>query len=128
MKPLRNLGFTPAEAYALCTKGEAILVDLRAPYETNFRMFDVPAVIPLERNAFPERFSGLPKDKLLILVDPVGITSKQQAQFLRDLGFQAGFVIGGVLEWVKDGLPMIMDPDYELRGQCACRLSAKKKS
>jgi rhodanese-related sulfurtransferase len=85
-------------------------------------------VIPLERNAFQERDSGLPKNKLLILVDPVGITGKQQAQFLRDLGFQAGFVIGGVLEWVKDGLPMIVDPDYELRGQCACRLSAKKKS
>jgi rhodanese-related sulfurtransferase len=128
MEPLRNLGHTPAEAYALCTKGEAILVDLRAPYETNFRTFDVPTVIPLERNAFQERFRGLPKEKLLILVDPVGITSKQQAQFLLDRGFQAGFVIGGVLEWVKDGLPMITDPDYELRGQCACRLSPKKKS
>jgi rhodanese-related sulfurtransferase len=128
MEPLRNLGYTPAEAYMLCTKGDAILVDLRAPYETNFRTFDVPAVIPLERNAFQEGFSGLPKDKLLILVDPVGITSKQYTQFLRDHDFEASFVIGGVLEWVKDGLPMIVDPDYELRGQCACRLSPKKKS
>ena len=128
MEPLRNPGLTPAEAYALCTKREAILIDLRAPYETNYRTFDVPDVIPLERNAFQEGFSGLPKNKLLILVDPVGITSKQQAQFLRDHDFQAGFVIGGVLEWVKDGLPMIVNPDYELRGQCACRLSAKKKS
>lgn len=123
-----NLTFlSPQEAYELLSKDDAILVDLRESYETNFRLFDVPNVIYLPKNEFRTEFAKVPADKPVILADNAGLFTKELALFLLENGYtQVACLNGGVLDWVHDNMPLKIDRDYELTGQCACKLRPRK--
>lgn len=117
---------SPKQAYEFLING-ATLIDLREEYETDFRKFDVPDVEYITVHRFKEKYARLPKDWPLILADNAGTFSKELTLFLMERGYtNAASLIGGVLEWLNDGMPMIVNRDYELNGQCSCKLKTRK--
>lgn len=113
------------DAYELLNSN-AILVDVRKEYETNYRLFDVPNVIYLEESKFRENYISLPKEKNLIIADNVGIRCKELCAFLMEKGFaNVAALIGGIVDWTGSGLPIEVDENYELAGQCSCKLRTK---
>ena len=115
----------PAEANALCDRG-AVLVDLREAYETNYRVFAVPEVIYLPWSEFPARFRELPRGAALILADASGIYCREAARTLAAAGYgNLAKLSGGMIDWEADGLPVRKDAEYELGGQCACKMKTR---
>ena len=115
------------EASDLLQEG-AVLVDIRKDYETNYRVFDVPEIIYLAEDDFKKNYGILPKERPLIIADAVGIVNKKAASFLIEHDFFSVAVLsGGIIEWMNSGLPVKVDKDYELIGQCSCKLRPRKK-
>jgi rhodanese-related sulfurtransferase len=113
---------SPREALERLRRG-AVLVDIRGAYETNYRVPEVPAILHIPNQIFMERWYGIPRDAALIVMDNVGVRGKEIAAFLADEGYlDVAWIVGGIVDWVREGLPVLKDPNYELRGQCACKL------
>jgi rhodanese-related sulfurtransferase len=123
---IRNL--TPRETLDICRKG-AILIDVREEYMNRFKMIDVPEVIYCPFSILEETYQNLPKDKPMIFADAAGLHSKKAVQFLIDKGFgdQIANMAGGLVEWERDGLPLIIDKSEQLSGSCMCQLRPRNK-
>jgi rhodanese-related sulfurtransferase len=118
-----NLG--PAEALDCLARG-AVLVDLRETYETNFRVFDVAEVLYEPWSRFVSRFERLPRDRPLILADAAGIYCREAARILVEAGYSnVAKLAGGIIDWDAAGLPVRKDAEYELGGQCACKIKTR---
>jgi len=116
---------SPAEARDLLAKG-AMLVDLREAYETNFRVFDVDEVLYLPWTAFASRMRILPRDRALILADAAGIYCREAAAMLVSAGYtNLAKLSGGMIDWDAAGYPVHKDTEYELGGQCACKIKSR---
>ena len=103
-----------------------MLVDLREPYETNFRVFDVEEVLYVPWSRFAASFGLLPRDRPLVLADASGIYCREAARILAAAGYSnLAKLSGGMIDWDAAGLPVRKDGDYELRGQCACRMKTR---
>ncbi|MBP7865329.1 MAG: rhodanese-like domain-containing protein [Acidobacteria bacterium] len=117
---------SPREAHEAALRG-AVFVDIRPDFETNYRVFDVPALFNLPYRAYREGFTLLPAGEPLVVVDNVGTKSPEVARFLMANGWrEVAVLVGGVVAWAQDGLPLARDPDYELVGGCGCKLKPKK--
>jgi len=113
---------SPAEALHFLEE-DAVLVDLRQDFEKNGREFQVRDLISLPHPELATSYGTLPRDRPLILADCVGLMSKQALCFLSERGYASvASLNGGILDWEKDGLPLLIDRDGELTGGCACRL------
>jgi len=113
---------SPREAWDLLTAG-VVLVDLREAYETNYRVFDVERVVYLPWSSFEGRIGELPRDEALILADASGIYGRVAARLLVRAGFtNLGKLSGGMIDWDAAGLPVRKDLNFELGGQCACKI------
>ncbi len=118
---------SPVEAFELLNNG-AVLVDVREDYETDYKLLDVPAVIYIPKSTFEKDFQQLPKDKPLIIVDSVGLRSKDAALFLFENAYEmVANLNGGIVDWDKDKLPIRADKYAELSGSCACMLKPMRK-
>jgi len=116
----------PAEALELL-RGGAVLVDLREAYETNFRVFDIERVIYLPWTEFKARCAQLPRDEPLILADAAGIYCREAARILAGAGYaNLAKLSGGMVDWDAAGLPVRRDLEYELGGQCACKIKTRR--
>ncbi|MCF7919583.1 MAG: rhodanese-like domain-containing protein [Candidatus Cloacimonetes bacterium] len=121
------LFITPRKALAFL-ENEAILVDIREEYFRNGRTFIVKTTINLPYSVLEKEWEILPSDKLLIFADYVGLNSREAVIFLREKGFQEiAVLIGGVVDWEKDGLPLKINRNEELIGSCACSLRPRKR-
>jgi len=119
------LNLSPREAAGFLAEG-AILVDLREAYETNFRVFAVEEVIYLPWSAFRERYATLPTGRPLVLADAAGIYSREAARILATAGYSnIARLSGGMIDWDAEGLPVRRDAEYELGGQCACKMKTR---
>jgi arsenate reductase len=119
------LNLSPHEAAGFLSDG-AILVDLREAYETNFRVFDVEEVVCLPWSSFRERYATLPVGEALILADASGIYSREAARILAQAGYaNLAKLSGGMIDWDAAGLPVRRDAEYELGGQCACKMKTR---
>ncbi len=117
---------SPREALPFL-EGEAILVDLREGREINGRMFNVKNLIALPYRELANQVAMLPRDRPLILADCVGLNSKEALRFLLEQGYEAVAVLnGGMIDWLGDRLPTVIDRDEELAGSCTCRLRPRK--
>jgi rhodanese-related sulfurtransferase len=118
---------SPKEAHHALLSG-ATLIDLRKEYEINYRVFDIPKVINITREQIQDQIKTLKKYSPIILADNVGLETKAVAVELKNNGINdVACLIGGIIDWVKDNLPIKKDPAYELVGQCSCQLRPKKK-
>ena len=122
------LNLTPAEAFALCEKG-GIIVDLREDYLNAFKMFKVENVLYLPYSKLEEYYKNLPKDKLLIFADAVGLRSHEGVLIMNSHGYDnVANMAGGIVDWERDGFPINTDINYRLSGSCMCQLKAREKS
>lgn len=123
---IRNVA--PREAYLLCLKG-ALLIDLRRPYMTAFKVPEVPRLKLLPFGQLKEDLHMLDKHAVILCIDSVGLNSHDAWLILHAAGFtRIANVAGGIVEWERENLPMTVDYNEMLTGSCACQLRARKKS
>jgi rhodanese-related sulfurtransferase len=124
------LHLSPKESYELCRKG-AIMLDVRPEVLASYKSFDVPNYLYCYHQEIISYFEHLPKNRPIIIADAVGLRSKEIVLFLIEKGYtMVANMAGGITDWEKDELPMIIDNNQRLTGSCMCQLRAwgKKKS
>jgi rhodanese-related sulfurtransferase len=120
------LHVSPREAFGLCSKG-AVIVDVREEYLNKFKNFDVPEIILIPISKLKLKLSELPKEKYLIFADTVGLRSKEAVVLLKDNGFiKIANLAGGIVDWERDGLPLITNIEERLSGSCICQLKPRE--
>ncbi len=118
------LHLSPREAYDLCMKS-AILLDVRPEVLAAYKSFDIPEYLYCYHQEIENYYQHLPKDRPIIVADAVGLRSKEVIQFLIENGYTLiANMAGGITDWEKDNLPMIVDNHQRLTGSCMCQLRA----
>jgi len=119
---------TPRQALELCRKG-ALLVDVREEFMNRFKIFDVPEIIYCPYSILNETFWDLPAEKPIIFTDAVGLHSREAVIFMNEHGFagRVANLAGGIVEWERDELPLIIDKSEKLSGSCMCQLRPREK-
>ncbi len=117
---------SPQEAYKALVAG-SVLVDLRADELVEMKAFSVPCLCHIPHRSLATCLSELPRDKPLILADTSGVYTKSAARLLLENGFtQVTCLDGGMLAWDEAQLPLDMDPDSMMYGECACVMKSRK--
>jgi rhodanese-related sulfurtransferase len=120
---------SPLQAYKFCLEG-AVIVDVREEYLNRFKIFDVEGLIFCPKKILPELIANLPTDKPLIIADASGIHSPEAVKILMENGFTGNCanLSGGLVGWEHAGLPVVINYEERLSGQCACQLKPREKS
>lgn len=122
------LSFSGSKTIMLCENNYACLVDIRDEYDTASKQFGVNNIIYLANAELSEKYSDLPKDKLLILADSTGHRNKEALEFLQEKGYHnLSILSGGIVDWEKNGHKIIKDPNEVITGQCACKLGSTNR-
>jgi rhodanese-related sulfurtransferase len=82
----------------------ALLVDVREPDE--FAAGHAPAAVHLALGELESRHDELPKDRTVVCVCRSGARSAAAADALCSVGYDAVNLVGGMLAWSKEGLPV----------------------
>ncbi|MEI6683489.1 MAG: rhodanese-like domain-containing protein [Bacteroidota bacterium] len=119
---------TPKQAYVACQKG-AVIIDVREEELSRFKMFGVPEVIYCPFSMLGETFEHLPKDKPMVFADAAGLHSKEAVLLLMEKGLVSSIanLAGGLVEWERDELPLVIDTSEKLSGSCMCQLRPRNK-
>ncbi len=119
---------TPRQAFSLCQQG-ALLIDVREETLSRFKMFDVPEVIYCPFSILEETYEHLPEEKALIFADAAGLHSKEAVKLLMGKGLadRIANLAGGLVEWERDEMPLIIDITEKLSGSCMCQLRPRNK-
>lgn len=119
--------YTPREALEHCRNG-AVILDVRPELLCNYKAFDVPGVLYCPWQTLADHLEKLPADLEIIVADTSGIQSREVIALLVQAGFNhvAGLG-GGMVEWERDGMPMILDNHSRLSGSCMCQLKFREK-
>ncbi|MEI6435738.1 MAG: rhodanese-like domain-containing protein [Bacteroidota bacterium] len=114
---------TPKQAFALCQKG-AVIIDVREEALSRFKMFGVPEVIYCPFSMLEKTYQHLPYDKPMIFADAAGLHSKEAVKLLMEKGLvdRIANLAGGLVEWERDEMPLIIDNSEKLSGSCMCQL------
>jgi len=121
------LHISPKETLDLSKKG-AVLVDVREDYMNRFKMFDVDELILCPLSILEETYKDLPQDKPLIFADAAGLRSKEAVVLLISKKVRnVANMVGGIVEWERDGLPLVIDKTERLTGSCMCMLRPRDK-
>ena len=80
--------------------GEAILLDVREPYELQRARVEGALHIPMRQ--LPGRLAELPKDKPILVLCHHGGRSQSVADWLRPQGFDVANVAGGIAAWADE--------------------------
>jgi rhodanese-related sulfurtransferase len=82
-------------------KGETpVVLDVREAHELQIAAFPMPVIhIPL--GSLPSRLADLPKDAHIVCACRSGSRSAQAVMFLRQRGFDAVNLEGGILAWAR---------------------------
>ena len=115
------------EAIELCSKG-AVLIDVREEILSGFKHFDVEKVIYLPASRFEKECDRLNRDFPYIFADSVGLHSIEIAHLAVSKGFKkVANLAGGILEWERDGFPLIVNNSEQLSGSCVCQLKYRNR-
>ncbi len=95
---------TPERAKELLDRGEAVVVDVREPYEREAGHIEGSRHIELERVA--AQAATLPKDQPVVFHCRLGARSAMAAQAFRQAGYDAWSMAGGLQAWHDGGLPV----------------------
>ena len=94
----------PARVKEILDADQAVLIDVREPYEWDAGRIPGAKHIELERLA--GRADELPKDKPVIFQCRVGRRSALATDAFRAVGFDAYNMRGGIEAWAGEGLPL----------------------
>ncbi|MCX7914304.1 MAG: rhodanese-like domain-containing protein [Thermodesulfovibrionales bacterium] len=86
------------QSIELLNRKEAVLLDVRYPYELDVWEFKPAKFIPL--NELPDRLDEIPKDKIIVCACPLEVRSNIACQYLIQKGFNAKYLIGGLLSLI----------------------------
>ena len=121
------LNLSPKETYFLC-KDAAIIVDVREAYMNRFKMFGVKNLMFCPKSILADNINNFPRNKPLILADSVGLKSKEAVLLFQEKGFKnIANMAGGLVEWERDGLPIIINKNEKLSGSCMCQLKPRER-
>ncbi len=95
---------TPERAKELLDRGEALVVDVREPYEREAGHIEGSRHIELERLA--SQAETLPRDTPIVFHCRLGARSAMAAQAFRQSGYDAWSMAGGLQAWDDAGLPV----------------------
>jgi rhodanese-related sulfurtransferase len=120
------MNVTPRQALVHCQHG-VLLIDVREEFMNRFKMFDVHEVLYCPFSILEETYQNLPPDRPMIFADSSGLHSKEAVKFLINKGFgdHIASLAGGLVEWERDGLPLIIDKSEKLSGSCMCQLKPR---
>lgn len=117
---------SPREVLDAAGLRKTVILDIRPGHETSYRQFDLPGATIVQREDPANAIDSLPRDSLIVVADSVGLKSRAAAVRLAEAGFHpVAVMVGGMVDWDRDGLPVKKDPDFELRGQCGCKLRTR---
>jgi rhodanese-related sulfurtransferase len=85
------------------------VLDVREPVEWHHAHIEGAVHIPLTE--IPDRAGELPVDQQLLVVCKMGGRSAQATAFLREKGFEAINLAGGMVDWAYAGRPMVAEGD-----------------
>ena len=104
--PLVNpeIEVTPQRTKELLDAGEALVVDVREPYEREAGHIEGSRHIELER--LSSEAESLPKDQTIVFQCRLGARSAMAAQAFKAAGFDAWSMAGGLERWNEEGLPV----------------------
>ncbi|KQT90750.1 sulfurtransferase [Marmoricola sp. Leaf446] len=83
------------------------VLDVREPVEWQHGHIDGALHVPLTQ--VPDRLEELPQDQQLLVVCKVGGRSAQATAFLREKGFEAVNLAGGMIDWADADRPMVAE-------------------
>jgi rhodanese-related sulfurtransferase len=95
---------TPEQARDMLASGEAVVIDVREPYEREAGHIEGSRHIELERLA--SKAETLPRDQPVIFQCRLGARSAMAARAFRSAGFDAWSLAGGLQLWHDRGLPV----------------------
>jgi rhodanese-related sulfurtransferase len=117
---MQNL--VPSDAYDLCNKG-AIIIDVREEYLNAHKKFKVPLCYQIPLSEIKNYLKDFNHEDVYIFADSAGLRSAEAIEILIKEGFINIFnLAGGLVEWERSKVPLIIDPDEMLSGSCACQL------
>ena len=118
---------SPREAFNL-SRQSAIILDIREDYYNQYKKFNSPEVVQISFSRLKDDYQKLPLDKLIIVADTSGLKSKEAVLLLYQKGFSnLSNLAGGLVEWEREGLPIIIDNSERMTGSCACQLRKRDK-
>ena len=98
-----DIEVTAQRARELLDAGEALVVDVRAPYEREAGHIEGTRHIELERLA--SNAETLPRDRPIVFHCRLGARSALATRAFRSAGYDAWSLRGGIQEWHDRGLP-----------------------
>jgi rhodanese-related sulfurtransferase len=98
------LEVTPERTRELLRSGEALVVDVREPYEREAGHIEGTRHIEIERLA--SKAETLPRDRPIVFHCRLGARSALAAQAFRRAGYDAWSMRGGIQLWHDRGLPV----------------------
>ena len=99
-----SIEVTPERARELLESGEAVVVDVREPYEREAGHIEGSRHIELERLA--SQAETLPRDRPIVFQCRLGARSAMAAHAFRAAGYDAWSLHGGLQLWHDRGLPV----------------------
>ncbi|WP_028585824.1 rhodanese-like domain-containing protein [Desulfogranum mediterraneum] len=96
MKDIGEILLSPDQLITLCNEDEAVLLDVRFPFET--RLWGMKFALEIPLNELPDRLKELPGEKIIVCACPLEIRSNIACQYLLQQGFQAKILSGGLLK------------------------------
>ena len=122
------LNLTPREAYTEAMEHQAVIVDVRDMNLTGFRQFDIPEVLFVPLSVIIQNPESVPRDKPIILADSTGLRSHDAMDILIKAGYtNIANLAGGLVEWERDGMPVLKNKSEQLDGSCICQLKPGRK-
>ena len=121
------LNFSAREAY-LEANSNAFILDVRESNLIGYKKFAVKNIFYIPLSELKSRIDEIPVDKGIIVADSVGLRSKEAILILNNLGFtNIANLAGGLVDWERDGVPLIINNLERLDGSCACQLKPRYK-
>lgn len=122
------LNLTPREAYSEAIEHEAVIIDVRDMNLTGFRQFDIPEVLFIPLAVIMKNPESVPRNRPVILADSTGLRSHEAMDILIKAGYtNIANLAGGLVEWERDGMPVLKNKSEQLDGSCICQLKPTKK-
>jgi adenylyltransferase/sulfurtransferase len=96
----------PADLKSRLDRGDAlVLLDVRGPAE--WAICSLPNARQIPLNELPARVAELEKDEDIVVYCKMGARSERAAAFLRDAGYRASSLRGGILAWSSEVDPSV---------------------
>jgi len=121
-----NSEIDAAQLRARLDAGDVQLIDVRADHE--WEAGRIPGATHIELNEIAPRASELDPDRPVVLYCRGGGRSEMATSALREAGFDAVKLAGGIVGWAEAGSPLEPEGGYVAEsGEAAARLHAEKR-